>query len=98
MHAPHLLDVEVAQVVRRFARAGELDQERGRELLQDLLDLRIERYSHELLLPRIWDLRATVTDYDAAYLALAELLGAPLLTRDAKLARALGHHARVELV
>jgi predicted nucleic acid-binding protein len=98
LHAPHLLDVEVAQVVRRFARAGDLDDERGRAILQDLADLRIERYPHDILLPRIWELRDTVTAYDAAYLALAELLEAPLLTRDARLAKAAGHRAVVEVI
>jgi len=98
LHAPHLLDVEVAQVLRRFARAGDLDEARGREVLQDLVDLRIERYSHELLLPRIWELRHSATAYDAAYLALAELLDAPLLTRDARLAKASGHRAVVDVI
>ena len=98
LHAPHLIDVEVAQVVRRYAAAGELDAERGREALADLADFPLLRYPHDLLLQRIWELRNNLTAYDAAYVALAEVLGAPLLTRDRRLAAAPGHHAQVELV
>jgi predicted nucleic acid-binding protein len=98
LHAPHLIDVEVAQVVRRYAASGEIDHERGKAALADLADLPLRRYSHDVLLPRIWELRNTVTAYDGAYVALAEALGAPLLTRDRRLANATGHRARVELV
>lgn len=98
LHAPHLLDIEVAQVVRRYAAKGEIDGERGRAALADLADFPLRRYPHELLLPRIWDLRNNLTAYDAAYVALAEVLDAPLLTRDQRLAAAAGHKARVELV
>ncbi len=98
LHAPHLLDVEVAQVVRRYAASGEIDGERGRMALADLADLPLRRYPHDLLLPRIWELRANLTAYDAAYVALAEALDAPLLTRDKRLAAAPGHTARIELV
>jgi predicted nucleic acid-binding protein len=98
LHAPHLIDVEVAQVVRRYAAAGELDAERGREAIVDLADFPLLRYPHDLLLQRIWELRNNLTAYDAAYVALAEVLGAPLLTRDRRLAAAPGHHAKVELV
>lgn len=97
LHAPHLLDLEVAQVLRRYHRTGALDEARGSAALRDLLDLEIHRYAHDLFLPRIWELRDHVTAYDAAYLALAEALGAPLLTLDERLARARGHRARVEL-
>ena len=98
LHAPHLLDIEVAQVIRRYAAKGEIDGERGREALDDLADLRIQRYPHDFLLPRVWALRNNVTAYDAVYIALAEGLDAVLLTRDRRLAAAAGHHARVELV
>jgi predicted nucleic acid-binding protein len=98
LHAPHLLDIEVAQVVRRYAAKGEIDGERGRAALADLADFPLHRYPHEFLLPRVWDLRNNLTAYDAVYVALAEALGAPLLTRDQRLAAATGHHARVELV
>jgi predicted nucleic acid-binding protein len=98
LHAPHLLDVEVAQVVRRYAAKGEIDGERGRAALADLSDFPLRRYPHEFLLPRVWDLRNNLTAYDAVYIALAEVLDAPLLTRDHRLAAAAGHQARVELV
>jgi predicted nucleic acid-binding protein len=98
LHAPHLLDVEVAQVIRRYAAAGELDAERGRDALADLADYSLIRYPHDFLLPRVWELRNNLTAYDAIYIALAEALGAPLLTRDRRLAAASGHHAQVELV
>lgn len=98
LHAPHVLDVEVAQVLRRYERAGELSAGRGREALDDLCGFRIERYSHDLFLARIWALRANATAYDACYLALAEALDATLLTRDARLARVPGHGAHVEVV
>jgi predicted nucleic acid-binding protein len=98
LHAPHLLDVEVAQVLRCYQAAGSIDADRGREALADLVDLPIGRYPHHLFLPRIWELRHNVTAYDAAYLALAEALQAPLLTRDRRLAAAPGHSARVERV
>lgn len=97
LHAPHLLDVEVAQVLRRYARAGALDTKRGAEALEDLADFPITRYPHLPLLPRIWELRNNVTAYDATYVALAEALVAPLVTRDAKLARVGGHRALIEL-
>jgi len=86
LHAPHLVDLEVAQVVRRYAAAGELAAERGREVLADLADFPMLRYPHGFLLPRIWELRGNLTGYDAVYVALAEVLGAPLLTRDRRLA------------
>jgi predicted nucleic acid-binding protein len=98
LHAPHLLDVEVAQVIRRYAANGEIDSERGRQALIDLADLPLRRYPHDFLLPRIWDLRSNLTAYDAAYVALAEVLEVPLLTRDRRLASAAGHHAEIELV
>lgn len=98
LHAPHLLDVEVAQVLRRYALADEIDAQRCRTALDDLGDLPVHRYPHDVLLPRIWALRANLTAYDAAYVALAEALDAPLLTRDRRLATAPGHAARVELV
>jgi predicted nucleic acid-binding protein len=98
LHAPHLIDLEVAQVLRRFEREGDIDEARGREALEVLRDLDVVRYPHDVMLPRIWQLRDAMTAYDAAYLALAEALAAPLLTADAKLARTHGHRARVELL
>jgi predicted nucleic acid-binding protein len=98
LHAPHILDLEVVQVLRRYALAGELDPFRASETLQNFGELPITRYSHEPLLPRIWDLRHNFTAYDSAYLSLAEILDAPLLTRDAAFTNAKGHAAVVELI
>jgi predicted nucleic acid-binding protein len=98
LHAPHVLDLEVAQVLRRYNLSGEIDAERSEEALQDLADLPLNRYPHDVFLFRIWALRQNLTAYDAAYIALAEALDAPLITRDAALARASGHRARVELI
>jgi len=98
LHAPHLLDLEVAQVLRRYAANQDIDSGRGRIALTDLADLSVRRYPHDFLLPRIWELRDNLTAYDAAYVALAEALDAPLLTRDKRLAAAAGHHAQIELV
>ena len=97
LHAPQLLDLEVAQVLRRLVRQGILSVRRADEAVHDLLDLRLTRYPHLVLLSRIWQLRHNFSAYDAAYIVLAEKLGAPLLTRDARLAAASGHAARVEL-
>ncbi len=98
LHAPHLLDLEVAQVLRRYCASGTLPAARAEEALEDLIDLPIVRYPHAVLLPRIWELRHNVTAYDAAYLALAEALGAPLASCDGSLAAAPGHNARIELL
>ena len=97
-HAPHLIDLEVAQVIRRYAANGDIDGERGRMALADLADFPLRRYPHDFLLPRIWDLRNNLSAYDAAYVALAEALDAVLLTRDKRLARPAGHYAQIELV
>lgn len=97
MHAPHLLDLEVAQVLRRLALRGDISEERANVGLLTLFDLRVIRHSHVNLLPRIWQLRHNLSAYDAAYVALAELIDATLITRDSRLAAASGHSARVEL-
>jgi predicted nucleic acid-binding protein len=98
LHAPHLLDVEVAQVLRRYVWAKTITAQRGQEALEDLGDLPLRRYPHDFLIPRIWELRTTLAAYDAAYVALAELLDAPLLTCDGKIASARGHYAKVEIL
>jgi predicted nucleic acid-binding protein len=98
LHAPHLIDVEVTQVIRRYAVSGEIDNKRGHAAVTDLADFPFRRYAHDFLLPRIWDLRMDLTAYDAVYVALAEALDAILLTRDRRLAHAAGHRAIIELV
>jgi predicted nucleic acid-binding protein len=95
IHVPHLLDLEVLQVLRRYARTSTMDGSRVEEALQDYGDLRIKRHAHHAMLPRIWELRHNWTAYDAAYIALAEALDAPLVTRDRALATRSGHRARV---
>jgi predicted nucleic acid-binding protein len=97
LHAPQLLDLEVTQVLRRLALQGVVSVHRADEAVRDLLDLRITRYPHLVLLPRIWQLRHNFSAYDAAYVVLAEKLGGTLVTRDRRLASASGHAAAVEL-
>jgi predicted nucleic acid-binding protein len=86
LNAPHLLDIEVAQALRRYARIGDIDAARGRAALEDLVDLPIERYPHGLLVTRVWTYRNNLTAYDATYLALAEALDCPVWTRDRRFA------------
>jgi predicted nucleic acid-binding protein len=98
MHAPHLLDIEVVQVLRRLVQRKEIPRARAEQALEDLDNLVIERHAHQPLLSRVRQLRDSLTAYDGAYVALAEALEAPLLTCDAKLAGAHGHRASIELV
>ncbi len=98
LHAPHLIDVEVAQAMRRYVRGGRLDAEAAAHALEDLRLLDLERHPHEALLDRVWSLRENMTAYDAVYVALAEALDSMLLTCDGKLARAPGMSRRIELV
>ena len=98
LHVPHLIDAEVAHALRRHAAAGAIGAERGRDLLADFVDLPMQRHPHDWLLPRVWEMRHNLTAYDAVYVALAEALDAPLVTRDQRLAAAPGHSARVELL
>ncbi len=93
-----LVDLEVANTLRRLVRLGELDVRRADGAVSDLAALALVRFPHTPLLARIWELRDRLTAYDAAYVALAEELGAPLLTLDARLARAGGHSAKIDLV
>jgi predicted nucleic acid-binding protein len=97
LHVPHFLDLEVAQVLRRLARESQISSERAGEAMEDLLDLRVTRYPHSILLPRIWQLRHNLSAYDAAYVVLSEKLGATLISRDKRLASASGHTAQIEL-
>jgi predicted nucleic acid-binding protein len=98
LHAPHLVDVEIAQALRRYAREGKLDDTEAAEAIDDLHHLDLRRHAHEPLVDRIWQLRDNFSAYDAAYVALAEALDAVLLTCDVRLSRAPGTARRVELV
>jgi predicted nucleic acid-binding protein len=98
LHAPHLIDVEVAQTLRRLTLGKNLTASRAEEALADFGLLALERHEHYSLMSRAWELREGLTAYDAIYVALAEALDAPLLTCDAKLSRAHGHSARITLI
>jgi predicted nucleic acid-binding protein len=97
LHSVHLLDVELAHVLRRLVRERSLTPKRAQEALDDVAALRITRYAPVLLLERIWGLRQNLSAYDAAFVALAEELHAPLITRDRRIAAAPGHRAAVEV-
>lgn len=97
-HAPHLLDVEIVQGLRRLARAGEVSSGRAGQAIEDLADLDLHRHAHIDLLGRAWMLRDNLTAYDAMYVALAEALEAPIVTCDHPLAKAPGHRARIEVI
>jgi predicted nucleic acid-binding protein len=98
LHAPHLIDAEIAQVLRRYEAAGDIDSARGLQSIAILGALPLERYAHGLLLQRAWQLRQNISAYDAIYVALAELLDATLLTCDRRLAAAPVHRARIALI
>ena len=98
LHAPHLIDLEVAQALRRLVAIGDVDAETARDALADLSNLALHRHAHGVLLARVWELRAGLTSYDAAYVALAEALGAPIVTCDRKTVSAGGHRARIEVI
>ena len=98
LQAPHLIDLEVIQVLRRFSATRQIRPEHGPAAVARFSEFPIRRYPHRILLGRIWDLRHNLTAYDAAYVALAEALDVALVTRDRKLATAAGHHARIELI
>jgi predicted nucleic acid-binding protein len=97
LHAPHLLDVEFLHSLRRLVGTGRLREDRAADARGDFADLSVVRYGHAALSDRIWELRHDLTAYDATFVALSEALGVPLVTCDARLARAPGHHATVEL-
>ena len=96
--APQLIDLQVVSVVRRALLARRLDERRASLALRDLADLPLRRAPHRPLLPRVWELRDNVAAYDAAYVALAEVLDATLLTADARLSRAPGPRCPIELL
>lgn len=97
LHSVHLIDVEFVQVLRRLVREGALTPKRAEEAIDDMAALRITRYAPVLLVERIWRLRQNLSAYDAAYVALAEKLQAPLITRDQRIRAAPGHTAAVEV-
>lgn len=98
IHAPYLLDIEVLSALRRLIRQKELNAERATAGLKWLFDLGIERHHSAEIAWRAFALRDSLSAYDAAYVAVAEFLDAPLLTADGRLARTHGHHARIELI
>lgn len=98
LHAPHLIDVEVTQALRRLVRSREVSPGRAAEAIADLVDLDLHRHAHFDLLTRAWQLRDNITAYDAVYVALGEALGAAIVTCDAPLGKAPAHRAPVEVV
>lgn len=101
LHAPQLLDVEVLSAFRRVLASAQTSPARAEEGIADLLDLPIERYPHDALVPRMWQLRENFSAYDATYVALAEVVAeepASLLTADARLARAVNDHTSVPVL
>lgn len=98
LHAPHLADVEVAQVLRRYAREGDINAETAAAALDALRALDLQRHPHDLFLERVWALRGNLSAYDAVYVALAELLDGTLLTGDGRLSRAPGITCAVEVI
>ena len=98
VHVPHLIDIEIAQVLRRYVLDGTFIERRAVQALDHWRKLDVERYPHEPFLDRVWGLRSNVTAYDALYVALAETLGESLVTGDRKLAGASGLNVRVELI
>jgi predicted nucleic acid-binding protein len=96
--APHVIDLEVTSAWRRLASAGDLDPRRAEMAIADLRSLRLDRVPHAPLLDRCWELRANLTVYDAAYVALAEVLDTTLLTADSRLANAPGRRCPTDLL
>ena len=96
--APHVIDVEVLGVIRREHLLGELDRTAASQAVQELHDWPVQRFGHRPLLARAWDLRDNVRGWDAMYVALAEALGATLVTTDRRLARATGPRCSIEAI
>ena len=98
LHAPELIDLEVAQVLRRFVLTRRMTAGLADQAMERWRSTRVQRWTHQDLLPRVWSLRESLNAYDASYVALAEGMGVVLVTADRKLALASGHRARVEVV
>lgn len=98
IHVPHLVDLEVAQVLRRYVMSGVLNERSGATALQRWRDFHVERYPHEPLLDRVWQLRANISAYDAVYVALAEALSDVLVTGDRRLSRVPGLRVVIETI
>jgi predicted nucleic acid-binding protein len=97
LHVPHLFEIEILHALRSLTLRGTVPSERARLALDRLRDTRFVRYPHTALMERMWALRENLTAYDAAYIALAEALDAPLVTTDARLARVSGVRAAIEV-
>jgi predicted nucleic acid-binding protein len=97
LQAPHLIDVELLHALRGMRMRDEISDERAADARGDFADMAIVRYPHTPLSDRMWELRHNLSCYDAAFVALAEILATPLVTCDARVATASGHHANVEL-
>ena len=97
-HAPHLLDIEVASTIRRFVLGKQLGVAQAMSAIEDLSVFPLRRHGHTPLLERVFELRHNLSAYDALYLALAEALGATLVTCDAALADVPGARAEVDLI
>lgn len=96
--APHLIDAEVLSLIRRDELRGAIDRTTAALAVDDLFAWPGERYGHRPFLDRAWELRHAVRAWDALYVALAEALGATLLTLDGRLARAEGPRCRIEVL
>jgi predicted nucleic acid-binding protein len=98
VHVPHVIDIEIAQVLRRYVLRGVIDEGLGATALRRWMDFDVERHPHQPFLGRIWRLRANVTAYDAVYLALVEALSTELVTGDRGLADVPGAAVAVKLI
>jgi predicted nucleic acid-binding protein len=98
LHGPHLLPLEVASALRKLVATRRLSERGAKQALDKLARLPLRLHPHIPLLPRVWELRANLTVYDAVYAALAETLTLPLVTADARLSRAPRLRCRVEVV
>lgn len=97
LHAPHLIDTEILHALRQLTIGKEISEDRAADARSDFAELALVRYPHQPLSDRVWELRHNLTAYDATFVALAEAIGAPLVTCDARLASAPEHRAHIEL-